>query len=95
MPRFFIIESVLGNLVLDIQGGSTAPRTPIIAYPRNGSSGSSNQLWTITDDGFIQSKLNGYVLDIQGGSTAPRTPIIAYPKNGSSGTPNQMWRLSW
>jgi len=36
------------NVVLDIQGASEAPGTPIIAFPQNGDNGTPNQLWTLT-----------------------------------------------
>jgi hypothetical protein len=94
MPQYFFIQSLLsGNLVLDIKGADPAQGTPIIAWPRK-NSGTDNQLWTITDDGFIQSKLNGFVLDIRGANPAQGTDIIAWPRK-SSGTENQQWILTW
>lgn len=102
MADYFFITSKLNGNVLDIEGANTAPRTPIISYPRK-SSGTDNQLWERVPTGpkdpaggqsqyFIKSKLNGNVLDIEGANTAPRTPIISYPEK-TSGTNNQVWQL--
>ncbi len=43
----FLIKSKLANLVLDISGSNPAPAAPVIAYPVNGESGTSNQQWEL------------------------------------------------
>jgi hypothetical protein len=91
MPSYFFIKSAISNLVIDIKGASTAPVTPLIAYPRK-STGTDNQLWYIDADGYIVSKLNGYVIDIKGGVGTAGTELIAYPKN-SPQSKNQLWSL--
>jgi len=103
MADYYFITSKLNGNVLDIEGASTAARTPIISYPRK-TSGTDNQLWELVPTGtplpdgsfnhyFIKSKLNGNVLDIEGANTAPRTRIISYPQK-TSGTNNQVWLLN-
>ncbi|GCF10828.1 RICIN domain-containing protein [Dictyobacter arantiisoli] len=88
----FYITSLLDDYVLDVSGGSHAPATPLIAYPRN-TPFSYNQLWYLAGDGYIVSLLTGFVLDINGGSTAPGARIIAYPKNIPP-SDNQKWYVS-
>lgn len=92
----YFIKSKLNGNVLDIQGASTQPSTPIISYPQK-TSGTDNQTWQLNDaDGkgyfFITSDLNGNVIDIEGNNTAPSTPVISYPRK-TSGTQNQEWIL--
>ncbi len=102
MSDYYFITSKLNGNVLDIQGGNTDPKTPIISYPQN-SPTSDNQLWQLVPTGpidpaggqsqyYIQSKLNGFVLDIEGGNTNPATPIISYPIN-SPASNNQIWQI--
>jgi hypothetical protein len=102
MSEYYFITSKLNGNVLDVNGANTAPKTPIISYPKK-TSGTDNQLWALVPTGpkdsaggqsqyYIQSKLNNYVLDIEGGSTQPKTPIINYPIN-SPASNNQIWQI--
>src|SRR6516165_2255756 len=89
---YVFIRSKLGN-VIDVAGASTAPGTPLDAYPQK-STATDNQLWQFVADPagycFIVSKLNGNVIDIAGASTASGTPLDAYPRTG---TDNQLWQI--
>src|SRR5438270_13355990 len=91
MANHFFIQSRLNGFVLDVQGGSTAPGTPVITFPKK-TSGTDNQLWRLDDNGFLVSKLTGFVLDIRGANPSPGTPVIAFPRK-TSGTQNQQWSL--
>lgn len=44
---YFLIKSKLAGLVMDITASNTAPRTPVVAYPANGVSGTPNQQWEL------------------------------------------------
>jgi ribosomal protein S6E (S10) len=88
---YFLIKSRLNGYVLGIEKGSNKRGAPIVVYPQKGS-GTDDQLWTVTEDGYIKSRLNDYVLDIKGGSTQPGTPIIAYSQN--PGGLNQQWKIT-
>ena len=90
----YYIKSKLNGFVLDIYGGNTQPRTPIISYPVN-SPASNNQIWQIVESSiegyfYIVSLLNEFVLDIEGANPAPVTPIISYPQNNPV-SDNQLW----
>lgn len=95
----YLIQSELNNFVIDITGSNTAPVTPVISYPSNGATGTSNQQWELVpvpnevNTYLIRTKLNGFVLDIEGGNQAAGAHIISYPSNGATGTANQHWEL--
>jgi hypothetical protein len=98
MSFAFLITSKLNGNVIDVLGGSTAPGTPLDAYPPNSPDGSPDQLWNLVPDPngsgyyFIQSVLNGFVIDIRGASSTPGTSLDAYPMK-TAGTQNQLWNL--
>lgn len=103
----FFIQSVLGDLVIDVEGASTKPGTLLDAWPRKTSGpGWDNQLWTFvaSDEAgfyFLQNPASELVVDVQGNSTAPGTPLDAWPlkKLGNPGqlisnAPNQLWTFA-
>ena len=86
-------------LVLDIKGGQTNPGNngiPVIAFTKNSSSASKNQLWKFVSDklnggdyGYFESKSN-LVIDISRSNTTVDTPLIAFPRDKLI-SPNQIW----
>ncbi|MDD2816708.1 MAG: RICIN domain-containing protein [Thiotrichaceae bacterium] len=95
----YLIQSELNNFVIDITGSNVAPVTPVISYPSNGATGTSNQQWELipvpneVNTFMIRTKLNGFVLDIEGGNQSAGARIISYPANGATGTANQHWEI--
>ncbi len=95
---FDFIASKQTGLVIDIQGGDRAPKTPLVVCPRK-TSEANVQLWSLSPSTserslryvFIQNRLTREVIDIEGGNRERGTPLIAYPLNGRSGTDNQLW----
>lgn len=81
---YYLIKTHLGDLVLDVEGGSSSPGARVITYTRKNWGEWSNQLWF--DDpmtGTIRSKATGHCLDLAG-DTLVVNPH--YP-----GNPNQLW----
>jgi len=101
-PGYFFIKSVLGNYVIDIEGGGTAPKAgTLLDVFTQKSSNNGNQLWTSVAGPaahpgffFIKSALGNYVIDIAGGGTAPKagTALDAFTQK-SSNNGNQLWQL--
>lgn len=91
---YFLIRSKLNGLVLDVAGSNQASGTHVVVYPVNGTNGTPNQQWTITENGLIKSKLNDFVLDIPESKKEPFTPVIVHPVNGANGSPNQQWTIT-
>lgn len=87
---WFVIKNVNSGLVLDIQNGSKANRTPIQQYKQNNSDA---QKWQFVDAGngyyYIQSKL-GTVLDCTDGKTTVGTKLQSFTLNRTNA---QKWRL--
>ena len=73
MPVY--IRTLLDGFVMDVHGGNTNPGTDVIVYPQNNPA-SSNQLWTIDNQGYIVSQSSSLVLDFEGDSTAPGTHMV-------------------
>jgi len=101
-PGYFFIKSVLGNYVVDIEGGGTAPKpgTLLDAYTQKPNN-NGNQQWTAVPGPaahsgycFIKSALGNYVIDIAGGGTAPKvgTSLDAFTQK-SNNNGNQLWKL--
>jgi len=94
---FYIVSKLNGN-VIDVQGASKAPRTPLDAYPKKDGADADNQLWYFVSDPegsgfcFIVNKLSGNVIDIQDASTASAAPLDAYPVK-FTGYDNQLWKV--
>jgi hypothetical protein len=98
MAMSFFIQSNIGDLVVDIQGNKTAPRTALDAYTKKTSAaGDANQLWEFVPgplDGyyFIQNPATGLVIDIRGNNTVPGVTLCAYTmKQDYPNTANQLW----
>eukprot|EP01111_Echinosteliopsis_oligospora_P002929 TRINITY_DN1474_c0_g1_i1.p1 TRINITY_DN1474_c0_g1~~TRINITY_DN1474_c0_g1_i1.p1 ORF type:complete len:342 (-),score=69.86 TRINITY_DN1474_c0_g1_i1:97-1122(-) len=81
------IVSAHNGLVLDVQGGSTAPNSKVILWQRGGA----NQLWRYTPDEYIENVASGLVLDIQGGGR-PGARLIIHPRKPHHEAANQRWR---
>jgi hypothetical protein len=105
MSSPFFIKSKLGNLVIDIQGASTKPGTPLDAYTKKTTSPDwNNQLWEFVTSHFegsyvLQNPASGLVIDVQGAKTNPGTPLDAYtlllsPPPIVANPPNQLWTFS-
>ena len=86
--QYFWIRSRLNDFVLDVQGASTNPGTPITSSPRNDPP-SDNQLWYFEGSSVI-SKLNGYILT--GSNSGPLVQLSNSPQNNPP-TPNQQWSM--
>ena len=64
--KYFHIRSHLGDLVLDVKGGSGAHNTPVISYPK-GRPSQTNQLWYYDGPtGTIRTKINDFCMEITG-----------------------------
>ena len=73
VKRYFCLKNAASdNLVLDVQGMSRAPGTPVILWDRKFSTNHRpdmllNQLWyEDTDTSTIRSALNNFCLDLYG-----------------------------
>lgn len=78
-----LIKSVESGLALDVSGGSTADRTPIVLwYPH----GDTNQQWTLASQqqGEIHGIGSGRCLDVRSGDTANGTAVQIYDCNGTA-----------
>lgn len=78
-----LIKSVESGLALDVAGGGTTNRTPIVLwYPH----GDTNQQWTLTSQlkGEIHGVGSGRCLDVKGGNTADGTSVQIYDCNGTA-----------
>jgi hypothetical protein len=104
MATYYNIQSQVTDkggipLIIDIQGGSNKPGTPLDAYPPTGG---ENQWWELVLDTpsgyyFLQSQMKDpegtpLVIDIQGAVNKPGTPLDAYPKK-SKEYDNQLWKF--
>jgi hypothetical protein len=78
-----IVKSVESGLALDVSGGGTANRTPIVLwYPH----GDTNQQWTTTSPltGEVHAVGSGRCLDVKADNTANGTPVQIYDCNGGA-----------
>jgi hypothetical protein len=92
-----------GNaLVINVQGGSTAPGTPLILYPAPTGGATPNELWIPTLEPpspngsyfFLRSKLAAAnVMDVRGASTQPGTPVQLFTQNPPGYDDDQLWQL--
>ncbi len=103
----FFIVSNQGGLVIDIQGGVFAAKTPLDAYTKNPSGKQDNQLWILEEPAasenlqgyyFLQSKQPSakgekLVINIEGSSNVAPTHLDVYTKTPSaSGVSfSQLW----
>ena len=55
----YLIQSELNNFVIDITGSNTAPVTPVISYPSNGATGTSNQQLELLP---VPNEVNTYLI---------------------------------
>jgi hypothetical protein len=69
-----------------VEGGSSTPGTPVIAYS---CSGGSNQSWNYLEGQLIGS-IAGLCLDVEDNGTAPGTLVDYYTCHGSQ---NQQWTI--
>jgi hypothetical protein len=93
---YYFIKSKLSGNVIDIEGASAKPGTPLDAFLQK-ATGNDNQLWEFVPDPagsgyhFIRSKLAGNVIDIEGASAKPGARLDAFPVK-TSGNENQLWQ---
>jgi len=99
----FFIQSKLGDLVIDVEGASTKPGTPLDAFTKKTKSPDwNNQLWQFVPSSFegsylLQNPASGLVIDVQGASTKPGTPLDAFtivrvgPPPLDTNATNQLW----
>ncbi len=73
---------------LDVPGGNTEPRTPVIIYDCHGN---INQQWEYTASGQLRTLGGTRCLDVRGGSTEPSAIVQSYPCHGGA---NQKWTLN-
>ena len=90
----YAIRCVHSGKHVDVQGGGTNKRQPVIQYmPKK--TDCANQLWRITVDAYNRvtfvSLKSGMVIDIQGGKVTDRAQTIQYPCNNGN---NQKWVLN-
>lgn len=78
-----LIKSVESGLVLDVAGGATADRTPIVLWY---SHGGTNQQWTLASQlrGEVHGIGSGRCLDVKSGDTANGTQVQIYDCNGTA-----------
>lgn len=80
----------LSNFCQDVQGGNTANGTPIVVWDQK-SSYNKNQLWYLTDDGYIESFLqSNKCLDTDRGLLDIGTKIVLMDKNDNE---SQKWNF--
>jgi hypothetical protein len=105
-PGYSSIESKLstaGNaLVISIQGGSTAPGTPLVLSQAPAANATPSELWIPTIEPpspngtyfLLRSKLAAAnVIDVRGAFTQPGTPVQLYTQNPPSYDDDQLWQL--
>jgi len=85
MRRPFMIVSELNGKVMDIRGGSSAPKTEVIMWQRKYDR-SPNQLWYMDEMGYLKSMLN----DFAPHSKRQGDQIRMKPYKGK---PCQQWRI--
>jgi hypothetical protein len=96
---YFIQHMLASHLVLDVDSGSTASGTQVIAYPRK-TSGTGNQLWQFVPAGplnpgwwFLKSMMGtGFVMTLQPYAQGESTPVVMMPRNAAE-PPEQLWCL--
>jgi hypothetical protein len=102
---YYVLQNPASKLVIDVQGDSTKPGTPLDAFTIHllGSpplqTNALNQVWTFVPSPvagyyFIQSDLGNQnlVIDVQGASTKPSAPLDALTqKTKSPDGDNQLW----
>ncbi|MGZ8273169.1 MAG: lectin [Burkholderiaceae bacterium] len=77
-------ELIVGNMCLDVAGGSRENGASVIAWECNGN---RNQQWVVNGT-RIQSKQNGKCLDVAGGMIRTDAPVIVHDCHGGQ---NQRW----
>ena len=85
--HFVLVSEANPNLVLDIAGASKEKGAHLIVWEHNGG---ENQLFHLSEKGFITSKHSGLVIDIQKGVHEGHH-IIQWESHGQA---NQLWRLA-
>lgn len=98
-PDYYFIQSILGDLVIDIQGASTKPGTLLDAFTQKTKYPDLiNQLWMFVPSAvagyyFIQSvDTTNLVIDVQGASKKPGTLLDAFTlKTKGPDWDNQLW----
>jgi ricin-type beta-trefoil lectin protein len=100
----YLLQNPASQLVIDVQGNSTQPGTPLDAFTEKVLPGpgplpvrSPNQLWSVFPSSvagyyFIWSKLGDLVIDVHRNGTTPGTPLDVYPKKTTGPDwDNQLW----
>jgi hypothetical protein len=96
----YFIQRMLGShYVLDVDSGSTASGTQVIAYPRK-TSGTGNQLWQFVPAGplnpgwwFLKSMMGtGYVMTLRPYAQDEPTRVVMMAKDLAE-PPEQLWCL--
>ncbi|MBV9742371.1 MAG: RICIN domain-containing protein [Acidobacteriia bacterium] len=98
-PNFYFIQSILDDLVIDVQGASTKPGALLDVFTQKTKTlDMVNQIWmfvpsTVAGYYFIQSAdSTNLVIDVQGASTHPGTLLDAFTqKTKGPDWDNQLW----
>jgi galactose oxidase len=91
LPATDIVSASSGQCAT-VNGGSTAPLTPVVQTP---CAGASDQSWTLQPVGnyfHVISTASGLCLNVQGNSQAAGTPIVQLACQGAGQT-NDQWSL--
>jgi hypothetical protein len=103
MSSPFFIQSKLGDLVIDIQGASSNPGTPLDVFTKKTKSPErDNQLWefgtsTFAGSFLLQNPATKLVIDVQGAKAKPGTALDAFtvkligPPPLQTNAENQLW----
>ena len=97
VPVKFAFRSALSTKsTINVQGGVSAPGTPLVLYPAPSGGATPDELWELQADPagsgyyYIVSSFSGLVIDVRGASTQPGTVIQAFSRNPGS-SHNQLW----
>ncbi len=82
------ITSVKSGRCLDVTGGNTAPRTPVILWTCHDG---ANQTWQSTAAGELRTLGGTRCLDVRGANPNPQAIVQSTTCNGGS---NQKWNLN-
>ncbi|MFB2922858.1 RICIN domain-containing protein [Aerosakkonema sp. BLCC-F2] len=91
---YYLIQSKLNGLVLDVAGSNPQPGSHVVVYPANGTYGDANQQWAISENGSIRSRLNGFALEVEGSKKDYYTLVVVSPLKVGNGEPNQQWTIT-
>jgi len=89
--RYFYLQSVLNNLVVDING--TEAGSTLVMQPLSTSAVNNTQVWSF-EQGYFINRFTKFVVDIYQGNSNPGSKCIVWYKKEDGDIRNQLWKYN-